>query len=164
MTDKHSDTPRCDEEFCEAADFVASMFVVPLVFARQLERELAAAMEDLEHWKYTGSECERAYKKLEQRCAELQAKVDWLTNKPNIVGYPWDSPYMDGVEAGKAEMRERCAELGEALIECVDEMVIRGMDKLNPNDPTSLVLKQARKALKERGVLNTAKEEFNEDK
>jgi len=42
-----SDTPLCNQCFEEAQDFHKSALVVPLDFARQLERELNAAKAEL---------------------------------------------------------------------------------------------------------------------
>ena len=39
---------------------------------------------------------------------EAVAKVKWFEGEqPSIAGWPWDSPYMDGVEIGKREAREQ---------------------------------------------------------
>ena len=34
---------------------------------------------------------------------ELQAKVNWLTDVPNMCGWPWDSPFNDGYDTAKDE-------------------------------------------------------------
>lgn len=60
-----------------------------------------------------------------QRIAELEAKLRWHEEGSNsIVGYPWDTPYMDGIEQGKRDCREATAEL-EA--ECLEQARLLGM-------------------------------------
>jgi len=43
--------------------------------------------------------------KLKAEIKELTAKVNWMEgNKPNM-GWPWDTPFMDGYETAKNELR-----------------------------------------------------------
>jgi hypothetical protein len=59
---------------------------------------------------------------IERQAAEmelLRAKVAYLEGQhSSIVGFPWDSPFMDGVEAGKSEYRATIERQAALLKQC----------------------------------------------
>lgn len=62
---------------------------------------------------------------LERENAELKAKVAFMQNEnPSIVGWPWDSPYMDGVEAGKAELESALAKSASREVALVEKLKV----------------------------------------
>jgi hypothetical protein len=94
MTDKHSDTPRVDSWPKDGWGWG------PL--ARELERELAAALEAKKRAQAAREIAlnDRAVNfaracELEQRCAELEQDAEryrWIRNNPTFMG--WDGDYL----------------------------------------------------------------------